>query len=192
MCSSRSTVTALTRPRATGWYWGKHGPSLDRRLRSTTTTSGSCSVPTQSFGTDLGTLQARFDREAVMAVGVFAGVPVRDYPSAVKWYELLLGAEASFYPTEVEAVWQLAEDRYVYIVEDQERAGGAVCMIWVDDPVAEAAKIAERGLEPVEIEKYDTVWKYVFHDADGNEIGVGGNVPSGPQAPGTRPVSEAG
>ncbi len=33
-----------------------------------------------------------------MAVGVFAGVPVRDYTSAVKWYELLLGAEASFYP----------------------------------------------------------------------------------------------
>ena len=73
-------------------------------------------------------MQVRFDKEAVMAVGVFAGVPVRDYTSAVKWYELLLGAEASFYPNEVEAVWQLAEDRYVYIVEDQERAGGAVSM----------------------------------------------------------------
>jgi hypothetical protein len=80
-----------------------------------------------------------------MAVGVFAGVPVMDYTSAVKWYELLLGAEASFYPNEVEAVWQLAEDRYVYIVEDQERAGGGVNMIWVDDPVAEAGRIAERG-----------------------------------------------
>lgn len=74
--------------------------------------------------------------EAVVAVGVFAGVPVRDYTSAVKWYELLLGAEASFYPNEVEAVWQLAEDRYLYIIEDRERAGGAVSMIWVDDPVA--------------------------------------------------------
>lgn len=114
-----------------------------------------------------------------MAVGVFAGVPVRDYKSAVKWYELLFGAEASFYPNEVEAVWRLAEGRYVYIIEDQERAGGAVSMIWVDDPVTEAARIAERGLEPADVEKYDTVWKYVFHDADGNEIGVGGNVPSG-------------
>ncbi|MEP7036178.1 MAG: VOC family protein [Actinomycetota bacterium] len=124
-------------------------------------------------------MQFRFDKEAVVAVGVFAGVPVSDYTSAVKWYELLLGAEASFYPNEVEAVWQLDEDRYVYIIEDQERAGGAVSMIWVDDPVAEAARIAKRGLEPVDVEKYDTVWKYVFHDADGNEIGVGGNVPSG-------------
>jgi hypothetical protein len=46
-----------------------------------------------------------------MAVGVFAGVPVRDYTSAVKWYELLLGAKASFYPNEIEAVWQLVEDQ---------------------------------------------------------------------------------
>ena len=116
-----------------------------------------------------------------MAVGVFAGVPVRDYTSAVKWYELLLGAEASFYPNEIEAVWQLAEDRYVYIVEDQERAGGGVNMIWVDDPVAEAARIAERGLEPVEVEKYDTVWKYVFHEslAAGNTRACSGSRRSG-------------
>lgn len=38
-----------------------------------------------------------------MAVGVFAGFPVSDYRSAVKWYELLLGAPASFYPNDVEA-----------------------------------------------------------------------------------------
>ena len=124
--------------------------------------------------------EASVREESVVAVGVFAGVPVRDYASAVNWYELLLGTEASFYPNDVEAVWQLDEDRYVYIIEDKERAGGAVNMIWVDDPVAEAAKIAERGLEPVTIEKYDTVWKYVFHDADGNEIGLGGDVSSRP------------
>ena len=114
-----------------------------------------------------------------MAIGVFAGIPVRDYASALQWYELLLGAEASFYPHDVEAVWQLAEDRYVYIIEDQQRAGGAVSMIWVDDPVAEAARIADRGLEPIKVEKHDTVWKYVFHDADGNEISVGGDVSNG-------------
>ena len=113
-----------------------------------------------------------------MAVGVFAGIPVRDYSSAVTWYELLLGAEASFYPNDVEAVWQLAEDRFVYIIEDQQRAGGAVNRIWVDDPVAAAARVADRGLEPVDVEKHDMVWKYVFHDSDGNEIGIGGEVPS--------------
>ncbi|GAB3429001.1 VOC family protein [Flindersiella endophytica] len=111
-----------------------------------------------------------------MAVGVFAGIPVRDYAGALEWYTRLLGADPAFYPNDIEAVWQLAEDRYVYIIQDPARAGGAVGMIWVDDPVAEAARISGQGLEPVDIEKYDSVWKYVFHDSDGNETGIGGNV----------------
>ena len=49
-------------------------------------------------------------------------------------------------------------------------------MIWVDDPVAQAAKISQRGLEPMDVEKHGAVWKYVFHDADGNETGIGGEV----------------
>ena len=49
-------------------------------------------------------------------------------------------------------------------------------MIWVDDPVAEVARISGRGLEPADVEKHDSVWKYVFHDSDGNEIGIGGDV----------------
>ena len=111
-----------------------------------------------------------------MAVGLFAGIAVRDYDSAVEWYKRLLGAEPTFYPNDVEAVWQLAEDRYVYIIEDPDRAGGAVGMIWVDDPVAEVARISGLGLEPVDVEKHDSVWKFVFHDSDGNETGIGGDV----------------
>jgi hypothetical protein len=111
-----------------------------------------------------------------MAVGIFAGIPVRDFAGALEWYKRLLGAEPNFYPNDVEAVWQLADDRYVYIIQDLDRAGGAVGMIWVDDPVAEVAMIAGRGLEPVDVEKHDRVWKYVFHDGDGNETGIGGEV----------------
>jgi hypothetical protein len=111
-----------------------------------------------------------------MAVGVFAGIPVRDYDSALEWYKRLLGAEPAFYPNDIEAVWRLAEDRYVYIIQDLDRAGGAVSMIWVDDPATEVARISERGVEPVGVEKHDSVWKYVFHDSDGNETGIGGEV----------------
>ncbi|WP_406723619.1 VOC family protein [Streptomyces sp. GD-15H] len=111
-----------------------------------------------------------------MAVGIFAGIAVRNYRSALEWYKQLFGSEPAFYPNDVEAVWQLAEDRYVYIIEDAERAGGAVSMIWVDDLESEVAKIAERRLQPVGVEKHDDVWKYVYHDADGNETGLGGKV----------------
>jgi hypothetical protein len=117
-----------------------------------------------------------------MAVGIFAGVPVRDFSSALGWYQQLLGSEPAFFPNDVEAVWQLAEDRYVYIIEAPDRAGGAISMIWVDDPVSEVARIAERGIEPDDVEKHGTVWKYVFHDSDGNEIGIGGDVPADPDS----------
>ena len=111
-----------------------------------------------------------------MATGIFAGIPVNDFQTALEWYERLFGTEPAFFPNQVEAVWQLAEDRYMYIIQDSERAGGAVSMVWVDDPVTEVARIADRGIEPVDVEKHDGVWKYVFHDADGNETGIGGEV----------------
>ena len=72
---------------------------------------------------------------------------------AFDWYRRLLGADPTFYPNDVEAVWQLAEDRYVYII-GTDRAGGAVSMIWVDDPATEVAG-SPRGLEPTDIEKHD-------------------------------------
>lgn len=80
-----------------------------------------------------------------MAVGIFAGIPVRDFKTAVKWYQQLLGAEPTFYPHDVEAVWQLAADRYLYVIQDSERAGGAVNMIWVDDPMDEVAGNCRSG-----------------------------------------------
>jgi catechol 2,3-dioxygenase-like lactoylglutathione lyase family enzyme len=111
-----------------------------------------------------------------MTTGIFAGIPVEDYTSALEWYTRLLGSEPAFYPNDVEAVWQLAENCHLYIIQDAERAGGGVGMIWVDDPVSEVARIAERGLEPVDVEKHEGVWKYVFHDPEGNETGIGGEV----------------
>lgn len=111
-----------------------------------------------------------------MSVGIFAGIPVRDYQAALDWYRKLLGAEPSFFPNDVEAVWQLTENCNVYIIQDRQRAGGSVNMIWVDDPEAEAARIATQGLHPLGVEKHDGVWKYVFHDVDGNETGIGGQV----------------
>jgi len=110
-----------------------------------------------------------------MAVGIFAGIPVRDYGAALEWYKRLLGAEPAFSERHRGG---LAAGRGSVRVHhpDRDRAGGAVCMIWVDDPVAEVARISGRGLEPADVEKHDSVWKYVFHDSDGNEIGIGGDV----------------
>ena len=67
-----------------------------------------------------------------MSLHLFAGLRVRDFQGACAWYERLLG-EPAFFPHATEAVWTLAEDRSVYVVEQPDAAGDCVVMIFVDD-----------------------------------------------------------
>jgi catechol 2,3-dioxygenase-like lactoylglutathione lyase family enzyme len=110
-----------------------------------------------------------------LTLDLFAGVSVRDYATATAWYERLLGAPPSFLPNDVEAVWQLAEHRFVYIEVRPEHAGHALLTVFLSDFDARLARIAERGLQPDTVETYENgVRKAVFRDPDGNEIGFGG------------------
>ena len=112
-----------------------------------------------------------------MALALFAGIRVSNYETARSWYERLLGAEPSFLAHSTEAVWELAEHRSVFIVEDAEGAGGAIHTIFVDDLDARVADIASRSIEPDELVTYPgKARKAIYRDADGNEIGFGGAV----------------
>lgn len=109
-----------------------------------------------------------------MALALFAGICVSDYQAARPWYERLLG-EPTFFPHETEAVWEVAEHRSLYIVQDPDGAGRAVHTILVDDLDAVVSEIASRGLEPDERETYSNgVRKIIYRDGEGNEIGFGG------------------
>jgi len=109
-----------------------------------------------------------------MALDLFAGIRVSDYAAARPWYEQLLGSEPSFLPHATEAVWELAEHRWLYIVEEAEKPGGAVHTILVEDLDALVAEVGSRGIEPDERESYSNgVQKAIYRDADGNEIGFG-------------------
>jgi catechol 2,3-dioxygenase-like lactoylglutathione lyase family enzyme len=113
-----------------------------------------------------------------MSLALFAGLPVADYERSVAWYERLLGSAPSFLPHATEAVWELAEQRFLYIVERPDRAGGGVQTLFVDDLEATITAIAARGIEPAEDETYSNgVRKLTYRDPDGNEIGYGGSVP---------------
>jgi len=110
-----------------------------------------------------------------MAVDLFAGTPVSNYDEALSWYEKLLGSPPSFLPNEIEAVWEVTEHGYLYIVLRPEDAGHAVHTLFVDDFDSRLAAIAERGLEAAERETYSNgVRKATYRDPDGNEIGFGG------------------
>ena len=72
-------------------------------------------------------------------------------------------------------MWELAERRYVYIVERPHHAGHAVHTLFVKDLDALVREIADRGIEPAERETYSNgVRKVTYRDPDGNEIGLGG------------------
>jgi predicted enzyme related to lactoylglutathione lyase len=108
------------------------------------------------------------------SLDLFAGIPVAEYAAALKWYEQLLGSP-TFFPNDIEAVWELAAHRYVYIVQRPEQAGHALHTIFVDDLDAVIAEIADRGLNPAQRETYaNGVRKTTYRDPDGNEIGFGG------------------
>jgi predicted enzyme related to lactoylglutathione lyase len=110
-----------------------------------------------------------------VAVDLFAGISVNDYAAAAEWYERLFGRPPSFIPNETEAVWELAEHRYIYIEHRPEHAGHTLHTIFVDDLDALVTQIAGRGLEPAKRETYSNgVRKATYIDPDGNEIGFGG------------------
>jgi catechol 2,3-dioxygenase-like lactoylglutathione lyase family enzyme len=109
-----------------------------------------------------------------MSLHLFAGLRVREFAEARKWYERLLG-EPTFFPHATEAVWTLVEGRSLYVVEEADRAGHCVVTIFVDDLDVWVAEIAARGLDPDERLTYSNgVRKAVYRDPDGNELGFGG------------------
>jgi catechol 2,3-dioxygenase-like lactoylglutathione lyase family enzyme len=109
-----------------------------------------------------------------MSSQLYAGLRVRDFQAARQFYERLLG-ESTFFPHATEAVWTLAEDRSVYVVEHPDGAGNSAVTIMVDDLDAAMAAITARGLEPDERVTYSNgVRKALYRDPDGNELGFGG------------------
>jgi hypothetical protein len=81
----------------------------------------------------------------------------------------------TFCPHATEAVWTLAHQRSVYVVEHDEGAGHSAVTIFVYDLDAHVAAIAARGLEPDDRHTYSNgARKVVYRDPDGNGVGFGG------------------
>jgi catechol 2,3-dioxygenase-like lactoylglutathione lyase family enzyme len=110
-----------------------------------------------------------------VAVDLFAGIPVSDYAAALTWYETLLGSPPSFIPNDREAVWEVAEHRFVFVDQRPDHAGHVRHLVFVDDLDTRVAQIAERGLEPASRQTYSNgVRKATYVDPDGNQFEFGG------------------
>jgi predicted enzyme related to lactoylglutathione lyase len=105
---------------------------------------------------------------------VFAGIAVADYDSALAWYKRFFGRSPDVIVTENEAMWQVAETGWVYVVGDTNRAGKALLTLLVDDLEEHVAELGQRGLETSAIETAPGLYrKAVITDPEGNMISFG-------------------
>lgn len=124
---------------------------------------------------------------------LFAGFPVSDFAVARPWYQRQIGGPPTFLAHDTEAVWEVAPNRYVYVVEAPRRAGRARSTIFLSElePFLELAR--SRGLESHAVEHLPNgVRKATFRDPDGNELAFGGKIRSRPKRETGRPRSNSG
>jgi catechol 2,3-dioxygenase-like lactoylglutathione lyase family enzyme len=105
---------------------------------------------------------------------LFAGVAVARLDAALEWYERLLGRPPDMRPHEREAVWQVTETGWIYVVADEARAGKGLVTVMVDDLEADLAAIAQRGIVTGPVETAPGLYKKtVVEDPEGNLIQLG-------------------
>jgi catechol 2,3-dioxygenase-like lactoylglutathione lyase family enzyme len=105
---------------------------------------------------------------------VFVGVAAAHLDSALAWYERLLGRPPDTIPNENEAVWQLADTGWIYVVADTDRAGKSLLTLIVDDLEDHVAELPERGHPTGAIDTVPGLYrKAVIIDPEGNMITFG-------------------
>jgi predicted enzyme related to lactoylglutathione lyase len=111
---------------------------------------------------------------------LFAGVPVSDFTRASAWYERFFGRPPEVIPSPGrEAMWQVAETGWIYVVVDRERAGNALVTYSVDNLGERLAELAGRGIKAgAPEEQAPGAWKADIEDPDGNRISLA-QLPSG-------------
>jgi hypothetical protein len=112
----------------------------------------------------------------------FAGIPVANFDAATAWYERLWDKAPDFYPEPGEAVWQIREHAWVYLVTDADRAGNALITVLVDDLDGLVSGLSARGIEVGPIQEMGpSVPGFALTDPEGNRITFG-QPPAEPEA----------
>jgi hypothetical protein len=108
---------------------------------------------------------------------LMCGVPVRDFSTARAWYERFFDRDAEVVATDVEHLWQLNEQSWLYIVHDPTNAGHGIVAVTVGDLDAAIAELTARGIETGTMtQEAPDAFKSVVRDPDGNSIALVGSV----------------
>ena len=102
---------------------------------------------------------------------VIAVLPVTDQSTAVDWYKNLFGRDADIVPMEGVAEWQLADNAWIQVTVDPERAGTATAIIGVDDIEVQCSALAASKVSHGEVVEYPGTVKMVeVLDPDANKV----------------------
>jgi catechol 2,3-dioxygenase-like lactoylglutathione lyase family enzyme len=103
---------------------------------------------------------------------LYTGVPVTDKTAALEWFTVFFGRPAD----EViggEALWQISEAAWIFVVEHADRAGRALLTLGVAGLDEILARLAAHGVEHEPVETYDNgVRHVVVLDPDGNSLSL--------------------
>jgi catechol 2,3-dioxygenase-like lactoylglutathione lyase family enzyme len=103
----------------------------------------------------------------------FTGVPVTDLDRGRDFFERLLGKPPDVLVNENEAMWQVAEAAWLYVVVDPVRAGHALAAVSVPDLDGALEELAAKGIEPSIIEQPGpSARKATVFDPDGNSVAL--------------------
>jgi predicted enzyme related to lactoylglutathione lyase len=104
---------------------------------------------------------------------LFAGIAVNDFEATQAWYERFFGRAADVVVTEDEAMWQLTDGGWLYIVRDAHHAGNSLVTIAVSDIEEATSALEARGVTTAPIEQVgDAGRKAVVLDPDCNSIAI--------------------
>ena len=105
---------------------------------------------------------------------LFSGIAVADYDSALAWYTRFFGRSPDTIVAENEAMWQVTDGGYIYVVGDATRAGKSLLTLMVDDLEIHVTDLKQKGLETSAIETVPGLYrKAEITDPDGNRISLG-------------------
>lgn len=99
-----------------------------------------------------------------------ASVAVTDLPSALRWYEALLGRPADSTPMPEVAEWKFPRGGWLQVYQLRERAGTGSCTLAVGDIEELVAHLRGLGIEAPERSSGAQVQTVMITDPDGNHL----------------------
>jgi predicted enzyme related to lactoylglutathione lyase len=104
---------------------------------------------------------------------LFAGIAVARFDRAVDWYARFFDRAADVVAHETEVMWRVADNGWLYVLEDAERAGRSLVTIAVTDLDAVVRELAERDISAGPIENVgDAARKAKLLDPDDNLVAL--------------------